>query len=508
MIRFGHNHENNNSSSRADNRWDMGGQQFRGNSAESQAEIQRNNAERQQRKIICAMALGQDGRVDMSPFDYHDVEVSPDARDSVLDMLSTGQLGEPQERQILMEIQGPLQQKGADNVFTSINSKHELRILGAATGGDNGFYNYADQGVDSLLDFARRFPTPMDFENYSNGFLDMIERNNGAQKRAEYETAMADLKRKVYGKKQEYWDQMKALHAEAERRSIDRFRAAPISDSRSISQYDNIDHFNDLKPQADNPWPNHIEQYMSDVEDNYEWLKHDAGMWQVSRAQTNEGFNRADLMEGLWADNKCEDSYLWRPDQNFYGVFDGAGGHGGGREASQTAAATVNEMANRYLLQSGSALAYVLNAANERICENAAAGYSTGVLAKEIDRNGRRMMAYAMVGDSRLYVVHKDGSVEQVTKDEGYENVITNALGNPVGPGEGRTRQFGEFDIHDGDRFVLCSDGITGDKGTDLMSNEELGRIVMSSRSAREASLNLVNNARKKDDRTAIVFGL
>lgn len=118
------------------------------------------------------------------------------------------------------------------------------------------------------------------------------------------------------------------------------------------------------------------------------------------------------------------------------------------------------------------------------------------------------MMAYAMVGDSRLYVVHKDGSVEQVTKDEGYENVITNALGNPVGPGEGRTQQFGEFDIHDGDRFVLCSDGITGDKGTDLMSNEELGRIVMSSRSAREASLNLVNNARKKDDRTAIVFGL
>ena len=188
--------------------------------------------------------------------------------------------------------------------------------------------------------------------------------------------------------------------------------------------------------------------------------------------------------------------------------LDGAGGHGGGREASQTAAATVNEMANRYLLQSGSALAYVLNAANERICENAAAGYSTGVLAKEIDRNGRRMMAYAMVGDSRLYVVHQDGSVEQVTKDEGYENVITNALGNPVGPGEGRTRQFGEFDIHDGDRFVLCSDGITGDKGTDLMSNEELGRIVMSSRSAREASLNLVNNARKKDDRTAIVFGL
>ena len=431
------------------------------------------------------MALGQDGRVDMSPFDYHDVEVSPDVRDSVLDVLSTGQLGEPQERQILMKIQGPLQQKGADNVFMSIASKHELRILGAATTGGEGFDHYDRQNVDSVLAFTRRFPTPMDFEDYSKGFLDMIERNNGAQKRSEYEAAMADLKRKIFGKKQEYWEQMQALHAEADQRAVDRFRTAPA-----------------------NNFAEYADRFAPEMNENHEWLKHDAGVWQVSRSQAKEGFNRKDLLEGLWADDNCEDSYLWRPDQNFFGVFDGAGGHGGGREASQTAAVAVNEMANRYVLQSGSALAYVLNAANERVCDNMAAGYSTGVLAKEIDRNGRRMMAYAMVGDSRLYVVHKDGSVEQITKDEGYENVITNALGNPVGPGEGRTRQFGEFDIHDGDRFVLCSDGITGDKGTDLMSNEELGRIVMSSRSAREASLNLVNNARKKDDRTAIVFGL
>ena len=57
------------------------------------------------------------------------------------------------------------------------------------------------------------------------------------------------------------------------------------------------------------------------------------------------------------------------------------------------------------------------------------------------------------------------------------------------------------------DRIVLCSDGITGDYGEDLMSERELGFIVSRSRDARNASQNLIAGARKKDDRTAIVFG-
>ena len=73
--------------------------------------------------------------------------------------------------------------------------------------------------------------------------------------------------------------------------------------------------------------------------------------------------------------------------------------------------------------------------------------------------------------------------------------------------GSSRTKQYGEVELHQGDRVVLCSDGITGDYGSDLMSDRELGFIMSRSTDALEASKNLIASARKNDDRTAIVFG-
>ena len=40
------------------------------------------------------------------------------------------------------------------------------------------------------------------------------------------------------------------------------------------------------------------------------------------------------------------------------------------------------------------------------------------------------------------------------------------------------------------------------------MSDAELGSLVMNARDAREAAKNLVSGARKRDDRTAVVFGV
>ena len=147
------------------------------------------------------------------------------------------------------------------------------------------------------------------------------------------------------------------------------------------------------------------------------------------------------------------------------------------------------------------------NAANERVTNNPDAGLSTAVLAKIIDRNGRKMLAYASVGDSRLYIVDKNGEARQITRDEGEGRYIYNAIGMQTNPGESRTTQMGEVDLHRGDKIVLCSDGITGDYGDDLMSPRELGFIVSHSDGSMEASKSLLANARKRDDRTAIVIG-
>ena len=80
------------------------------------------------------------------------------------------------------------------------------------------------------------------------------------------------------------------------------------------------------------------------------------------------------------------------------------------------------------------------------------------------------------IGDSRVYLV-RDGSIVQITTDHSvvqeliaagrlspeeaenhpYGNVITRA----VGPSEGVTPDYVRLDVVAGDRFVICSDGLT-----------------------------------------------
>ena len=153
-----------------------------------------------------------------------------------------------------------------------------------------------------------------------------------------------------------------------------------------------------------------------------------------------------------------------------------------------------------------SSLAAALEAASRRVASEPNAGFTTATVASVINRNGRKMLAYASVGDSRLYVVDKNGVTRQITQDEGFGNRITNAVGEARTDGSPIVRQFDEIDIHPGDRFVICSDGITGDYDDDLMSEEELGGIVRNSHGALDASKNLLAAARKNDDRTALVF--
>ncbi len=92
-----------------------------------------------------------------------------------------------------------------------------------------------------------------------------------------------------------------------------------------------------------------------------------------------------------------------------------------------------------------------------------------------------------------------------ITHDEGVGKYISNGIGIKNGP-KAPAKQYGEVHLQPGDKIVLCSDGITGDYGDDLMSDAELAYLVNSSRTAVEASRKLVSQARKKDDRTAVVF--
>ncbi len=446
---------------------------------------------RQQRKIIAALGWpAPDGHPNMEYINYQDVSLNPGAKEMVLDKFRTGAITDQQERELIGGIKGPLDQKYSERaVFQSIRKKadegdkqseRELRIVGYMMGGAKGFGSAQENVNESyIITIYTRYNLPQDFLAANDSLLDNIGHSSGPKKREAYSEAVHDLAHRIYGKKYEYFVALNKLKEEA-------FSGAP-------NQYQG--------PPS-----------RSELEHSSEWISGESGSCQVSRAQTRSGrINKSRLEEGLIPDESCQDAELIRSDQQLYGVFDGAGGEKNGRAAAILSSRVVNEFCDQYVLQNGSHLAWVLNRANETVYRDPSAGYSTAVLTKVIeDGIGGARLAYAVAGDSRIYIVKPSGEARLITNDESVNgNQLTNYLGRFDQSGEFNVAvQYGDINLSKGDKIVLCSDGITGDRGSDLMSEAEVGEIVSRSRNPEDAAKNLVSNARKIDDRTAIVVAV
>ena len=429
-------------------------------------------AERQQRKIIAAFATGENGDPNLDVINQPDVELAEHARSAVLDGLASGEITTDQQEKLLNAIRGNVYDNDSmRKVYDVIcRNPHEMRILAMMTG--KGFNGADETDPYSLSDFVHKYPNPMTFESAARDFLDMIARNNSPKKLQEYVNDMDLFQQHVYGKKFEYYKQLDALNEEATQGNV-------------------------LK---DGP-----RDIRSESERSGEWAPGSLGYCQASRAQTKNGeITSSVIAKGNVPGTDCEDSYLIDDRRQTFGVFDGAGGLKGGQKASMMLASIAQEYSRSTDLRSGADLAAVLNQAHSRIASDPEAGISTAVLTRVVERDGRKFLAYASAGDSRIYLVRGDRA-HQITRDEGEGRVITNGIGIKNGS-NAPTRQYGEVHLEPGDKIVLCSDGITGDYGGDLMSNAELAYLVNSSRTAMEASRKLVSQARKKDDRTAVVF--
>lgn len=495
--------------------WDMSGMQMGGMQTErlddnEQTERENAEAKRQQRKIMAALCQGG-GQVNRGMIAMHDIELSQNAEDRVHEMIRSGEVGDREYAILLGSIKDPITRDGEGEVMRGMSDKHELRILGYMVKGGDGFNHYDGMGTKELAGFRAKYPLPMDFEEASKEFIDKIGAVNTDQKRREYEEAMQQFKLRVYGKRQEYWDQIKAIRDEALKpQAMGKLGRAALDTTYG---------FGDSMTGIDSETGRMVQ--IGDRDDTYgsarggierersaEWEPGVAEAKQVSKAQVLQGMvTRQSVLGGLWASDSCEDSVMVMGGKQIYGVYDGAGGVEGGRNAAYQAAEVTEELCTKYDLQSGEHVAWVLNEASKAVEHNPQAGVATAVLARVIERGGRKQLAWASAGDSRIYVV-RNGKAQMITRDEGEGKYITNALGRELRNGENCVRQFGEVDLQPGDRIVLCTDGVTGDYGTDLMGDEELADLVTRAQSAREAAANLVGMARKKDDRTAVVFGV
>ncbi len=207
-------------------------------------------------------------------------------------------------------------------------------------------------------------------------------------------------------------------------------------------------------------------------------------------------------------------------------VADGMGGHKGGKQASETAIAAVEERFPdqgdpRGFERSLEDLVQAVGDANRRIRERAADDAAldhmgTTLVALLVDSAGAAAVVH--VGDSRAYRL-RDGELELLTNDHTvvndlvrnhdiseaeasvhpYRHMLTRALG----PSPDVSAEIRRIEARDADVYVLCSDGVSG-----MLGAEDIKAIVLRHQDDPEQVcrqlVEAANQAGGKDNATAI----
>ena len=198
-----------------------------------------------------------------------------------------------------------------------------------------------------------------------------------------------------------------------------------------------------------------------------------------------------------------EDSLIVRPP--LFVVADGMGGHAAGEIASEIAVNTIGELAPDHA--DAEALGRAVEEANRDIISAAASGkgregMGTTVTAAILERN---RLVIAQVGDSRAYLLH-NGELAQLTRDHSLmanmieagqitpeearyhpnRSVITRALGNDPDT----VPDLYEINVEDGDRLLLCSDGLYS-----MLEDDEIAAVMRRVDDPQRCAATLVNGA-------------
>lgn len=232
---------------------------------------------------------------------------------------------------------------------------------------------------------------------------------------------------------------------------------------------------------------------------------------------------------------KNEDSFLLNEGLLLFAVADGMGGHLGGDFASRMAMETVEEVINMLeadpdtTLQEGGIavkqgeyqgyLRYAIRLAGQRIFEKATAdtrlrGMGTTAVIL-LFRNGK--VYIANVGDSRAYRIRGD-RIHQVTKDhslvgeqiragmisetDARSHKLKNIITRSVGFQEEVDVDIDIRVLREGDRFLLCSDGLSN-----MVKNDEMRDIIVTNgiEPACRRLIDIANERGGDDNITAIL---
>ena len=202
-------------------------------------------------------------------------------------------------------------------------------------------------------------------------------------------------------------------------------------------------------------------------------------------------------------------------------VADGMGGHSAGEVASQMAADVVSRVYYETRAEPSAALRRAVEEANRQIHEAAAADESKhgmGTTCTALALCGGRAYA-AHVGDSRLYML-RAGQLYQLSEDHSAvnemvklgiitkeqarthedKNVILRALGTTP---EVEVSVLDPFAVREGDRYLLCSDGLH-----DLVLEDEIASILSETQDIHAAGERLIALAKERGGHDNITVGI
>ena len=226
---------------------------------------------------------------------------------------------------------------------------------------------------------------------------------------------------------------------------------------------------------------------------------------------------------GKYRENN-EDRAAADPDARYFIVADGMGGQAAGEKASELATEIISEALQRQLNFTDDSSDDVLRAIDEAVAQANAEIMALGEVDPQYHQMGTTVVFLVRVGDrfyvggvgdSRAYRLKK-GHLEQLTTDHSltealrkagtiseeeakthrYRNVLYRYLGTKEG---GTGAEAVELQPQTGERYVLCSDGVT-----DGLDEKQLQRLLTEYDDPQEAAEAIVKAAEQAGSRDNI----
>lgn len=224
-----------------------------------------------------------------------------------------------------------------------------------------------------------------------------------------------------------------------------------------------------------------------------------------------------------------EDYFRIVPEKSLFIVADGMGGHNAGDIASLNASQMVDTYFSPQLLSKiqdndekirESMIESLLNAHREilRMAKGSRnyEGMGCTIVVSFIQGNALHL---GHVGDARAYVCNKSGiklltedhsfvmelvKKGKMTMEEARLSPLKNRLNQAIGASVNITPEYRLYEMEEGDRLLLCSDGLW-----DMLTDEQMHQAVMQDLPPKKICENLIdmaNHAGGHDNITAVVF--